>query len=172
MSAPDELRALARKYSVMRALRDAGAPDERAEDRRALRALAAEFPGALRELDTLPTDEIDHRRGALEAAAAGGPRAPWMDWLAAYHAEMRLALALKRRLAGGRALDAAALAEAAAESGLPVDDAHALAVAAPPHGRLNVVVFARLAARFGAPAKTIWDALFPPRKGDRPYRAH
>ena len=68
--APEALRALARKYRVMGALRAQGASDETAEERANLRQIAAEFPGALRELDTLPTEEIAARERALEAAAA------------------------------------------------------------------------------------------------------
>jgi hypothetical protein len=150
---------LARKYRLMLELRHAGAPDERAEDRARLRALAGEFPGALRELDTLPTDEIERRAQALES----GAREPWMEWLAGYHAVTRVALEVKRTLPNREAAIAAAR-----RSGL--DDAFVDAIAAPPHGRIMVVVFDRLAERFGVPAKQIWDTLFPTRKGERGYR--
>jgi hypothetical protein len=150
--------ALARKYRTMAALRRVGAPDERAEDRAKLRALATEFPGALRELDTLPTDEIDRRVAALETTAVE----PWMHWLCDFHTVMRAALEIKR------AIPAPEARSAAIRAGL--DDAFVAAVAAPPHGRLMVVVFDRLAKMHGVPAKQIWDTLFPPRKGDRAYR--
>jgi hypothetical protein len=201
MIAARALAALARKYEVMAALRaslplhqgsaapsddddagelaDAGEPS--AADRARLRALAAEFPGALRELDTLETAEIARRRDALAAAAAGGAVADWMAWMDGYHALMRAALAIKRRLAGAASAAESAKAAAtlatpvrdaiAADTGVAVDDAFVAAVAAPPHGRLNVVVFDRLAAATGIPAKRLWDALYPPRKGDRPYRS-
>jgi hypothetical protein len=193
-----ELAALARKYRVMAELRRtlpahpiadgeppagtarsfadqraANALDETPEQKGALRDLAAEFPGALRELDTLGSDEIERRRAALDAAAAGGAVAPWMAWMHGYHALMRAALAIKRRLAAGRTLDEHARAEIAAQSGAAVDDDLVRAVAAPPHGRLNVVVFERLGALHGEPAKKIWDALYPPRapeSGGRGYR--
>jgi hypothetical protein len=140
------------------------------DDRRRLRALAVEFPGALRELDVLPTDEIERRRAALEAAAAGGPVDDWMAWLCVYHQLMRAALAAKSRLGQAPDSNAATLAaEIAADLEVTIDDAFIRAVAAPPHGRLNVVVFARLGELFGAPAGAIWDALFPPR-GNRPRR--
>jgi hypothetical protein len=177
---PLELGALARKYRVMGELRralpahavagveDEPLPDETPEQKGELRQFAAEFPGALRELDTLASDEIDRRRAALEHAAAGGAVEPWMEWMHAYHALMRAALAVKRALARGP-LDDAARARLAA-AGSPVDDAFLDAVAAPPHGRLNVVVFSRLATQFSTPASEIWDALYPRRAGERPYR--
>jgi len=165
------LRALARKYEIMSELRASLPPavEPSADDRARLRALAAEFPGALRELDTLATDEIARRRDALTAAAAGGAVEDWMHWLDGYHAHMRAALAIKRALTGGAIAPDEQQAIARA-SGVPVDDVFVAAVAAPPHGRLNVVVFDRLAAATGVSAKTIWDTLFPPRKGDRAYR--
>ncbi|HZS40890.1 MAG TPA: hypothetical protein VFF06_28850 [Polyangia bacterium] len=173
MSGPAELAALARKYRVMAELRrtlpghalgeNDDALDETPEQREALRRLAAEFPGALRELDTLETDELERRRDALAAAAAGGAVEPWMRWLDGYHSLMRAALAVKRRLATRRPVDAEARAEIAAATGAAVDEELVRAVAAPPHGRLNVVVFERLGALHGEPAKKIWDALYPPR---------
>lgn len=151
--------ALARKYRTLATLRRAGAPDELAGDRAKLRAVAAEFPGALRELDTLPTEEIDRRAEAL----ASGASEPWMDWLCDFHAVMRTALGVKRALP-----DQAAALQAARADGL--DAGFVAAVEAPPHGRIMVVVFDRLAEMHGVPSKQIWDTLFPPRKGERGYR--
>jgi hypothetical protein len=129
----------------MRELRAGGAGAGDAEARAALRALAAEWPGALKELDTLPTDEIE-RRAAL--CAAGGDE-PWMAWMVRYHELMRAALAIRR-----------------GENG-DADEELVRAVKRPAHGRLNVVVFAALAREFGVEARTIWDALFP-RRGQAP----
>lgn len=138
----------------MRALRAAGAHGRTAAGRAELRAFSAEWPGALRELDTLPDDEIARRLDACEAAAAGGDEAPWMAWAARYHELMRAALALRR-----------------GERPAGVDEAFARAVARPRHGRLNVVVFAALGRELGLAPRALWDALFPPRgKADRPYR--
>jgi hypothetical protein len=106
-----------------------------------LRSLAGEFPGCLRELDTLGPDELARRAAAAAAAAAGGPREPWMDWIAAYHALMTEALGARAR---GEEI-------------------------APPEGRLNVMVLRALGARFGVPAATINGALFPVRRPS-PYR--
>jgi hypothetical protein len=160
---PNELRGLAGKYREMAELRRAGAPDETGEERARLRRLASAFPGALRELDSLPTDEIDRRAQVLEAAAEGAPVEPWMAWLHGFHTLMRAGLAVRLALADGKSPD-----EVAAMHG--VERSFVDAMRAPPHGRMMVVVFDRLAARHNVPAKTIWDTLFPPRRGERSYR--
>jgi hypothetical protein len=133
----------------MRELRLAAAHGHSAAARAELRAFAAAWPGALRELDTLPDDEIDRRLAACEA----GDDAPWLAWMARYHELMRTALAVRR----GEPVE--------------VDEAFARAVARPQHGRLNVVVFAALSSELGIAASTLWDALFPRRgRAPRPYR--
>jgi hypothetical protein len=134
---------LARKYAALaglRARRDAGeAPPSREE----LRALAGEFPGCLRELDTLGRAELVRRAAVAAAAAGGAAPEPWMHWIAAYHAAMAEALAA--RAGGGPRAKAG------------------------PEGRLNVVVLRQLALHFGVPAETIAMALFPVRRPS-PYR--
>lgn len=133
---PETLATLARKYRALVALRgrrDRGGP---AATRDELRGLAAEFPGCLRELDTLGPGELARRAAAVEAAAEGGPREPWMDWIAAYHALMAEALAAR-----GRGESVAA-----------------------PEGRLNVMVLRALGGRFGVVASTIAETLFPLRR--------
>jgi hypothetical protein len=131
----------------MRALRASGAgPTARAE----LRAFAAEWPGALKELDTLPSDEIEQR----VQLCADGADEPWMAWSLRYHELMRAALAIRR-----------------GERATRVDEEFARAVGKPPHGRLNVVGFAALAREFDVTAREIWDALFPRRgRAPRDYR--
>jgi hypothetical protein len=137
----------------MRELRAAGAGGEDAAARAALRAFAAEWPGALKELDTLPTAEIERR----VRACRDGSDEPWLAWMARYHALMRAALAI-RRGEPPREDDA-------------VDDELARAVTRPRHGRINVAVFAALAREFDRDAKEIWDALFPARgRARRDYR--
>jgi len=131
-----------------------GPPD--VETRRTLKQLAREFPGALRELDSLPTDEIERRLSALE----GGGDEPWMRWMARFHTLMRAALQMR-----ARPDEAAELAR-----GAGVDEAFAAAVKSPAHGRLMVVVFDRIAVEEGGERGALWDALFPPRKGPRGYR--
>jgi hypothetical protein len=151
---PDRLDAIARKYRALVALRGrrdgGGAPATRDE----LRALATEFPGCLRELDTLGPGELGRRAAAAAAAAAGGTREPWMEWIVGYHALMSEALAVRAQGAAGAAADRDALAAAAL---------------APPEGRLNVMVLRELGARFGVAAATIAETLFPLRRPS-PYQ--
>jgi hypothetical protein len=93
---PARIRALLGKYQAMRALRIAQhATAPRAE----LLALARAFPGALRELDQLPLEQIEARMQALEHVLATG-RAPeaWMALQSAYHGFMRAALRIRGRL--------------------------------------------------------------------------
>jgi hypothetical protein len=146
----DAATTLAEKYRRLLALRHAvgvGArPDEAA--RAELRAVARQWPGALRELDSLQTDELERR---AEACATGSDAA-WIGWMARYHELMRAALALRRGVIERT-----------------VDEAFAKAVARPQHGRLNVVVFARLATEVGRPAAELWNTLFP-RPGGAPRR--
>jgi hypothetical protein len=155
--------ALARKYAALvelRRRRDEGG-DPAGGGR--LPELAAEFPGCLRELDTLGRAELERRAAAC--AAADGPDEPWMAWIAGYHALMRAALAV--RVAPGARGGSAQVASQAA--GFPVDDAFVRDVLTPPGGRMGVVVLRALAARFGVPAATIAAALFPVRRPS-PYQ--
>ncbi len=69
--------------------------------------------------------------------------------MAAYHALMRRALALR----------------SGAPAELDLDHDFAAAIRTPRHGRMNVVVFEALARRFALPVATLWDALFPSRGG-------
>jgi hypothetical protein len=153
---------LAFKYDTLAALRrdrERGAP---VPPRDVFRALAAEFPGCLAELDTLPLDVIDARAAALRQAGEGAEPEPWMGWLAAYHALFRAALWIKPR-SGSR--DAERLAEeASAATGVPVDAAFARSVARPPGGRISAVVLAVLAAREGRDARDLARAIFPGRR--------
>jgi hypothetical protein len=169
----DAVTALARKYAALVALRrrrDGGGDPAGGG---ALKALAGEFPGCLRELDTLGLPELERRARACAAVAGGAVREPqtdWMDWIATYHALLRAALAVRdpARAAAARGdLDAlAALASSAA--GLAVDAAFVAAVLAPPGGRMGVVVLRALATRFGVAASTIAETLFPVRR-ESPY---
>jgi hypothetical protein len=164
-----DLGALERKYRVLselRARREAGEGQPTARER--LRALAREFPGCLRELDTLGAPELQRRARAAEAAARGGAREAWMDWIRAYHEVMRAALHIRASVSPKAALapeDQRRLAEdASAVAGVPLDESFVDAVRTPPYGRIGVVVLRALAARFGQPAETIARALFPVRR--------
>jgi hypothetical protein len=143
------LRALARKYERLASWRDRRDGDGPTATREELRALATEFPGCLRELDTLGAAELG-RRAAACAAAADDPAATelWMAWVDGYHALVRRALAAREARGRGEA----------------PGDAFAQAILAPPGGRMGVVVMRALAARFGVPAVTIAATLFPPRR--------
>jgi hypothetical protein len=166
----DELHALARKYRALVALRerrdqqqparpqpdDDSPPLSERTPAAVLRSLAREFPGCLRELDTLGAAELARRAARVEEAATGGAATePWMSWIARYHALMRAALAIRR--AGGRAAEGAGDAAEA-------DAAFVADVMAPPDGRVGVVVLRRLARDFGVPAREIAATLFPVRR--------
>jgi len=167
----DELLALKRKYDAIATLRLARARGGAVAERGTLRALAEEFPGALRELDTLPPAEVARRRRALARAARGGAIDPWMEWMVAYHATMRAALVIKVKLGKARpvsdAITRAVIDAAARGTGVRADRSFVESVACPPRGRLNVVVFAHLGQRFALPADEIWQALFPSRRAAR-----
>lgn len=171
---PGARSALARKYGALvelRRRRDAGGDPAGGG---ALRALAAEFPGCLRELDTLGLPELERRARMCVAQEANteadtettAEPEDWIAWIAAYHALMRGAFAVRdpgrASAARGDLLALAALASEAA--GVTVDEAFVSAVLAPPGGRVGVVVLRTLAARFGVPAATIAAALFPVRR--------
>ncbi len=136
----DRLRDLARKYEALAALRERRDGPGPAATRDELRALASQFPGCLRELDTLGGPEITRRAAACAAAAAGGPVEPWMAWIAAYHE-----------------LVAATLA---ARTGAPRRPRKP----GPERERLNATVLRALGERFGVPGLTIARALFPVRR--------
>ena len=136
-----------------------------------LRALAREFPGALRELDTVTLAEIDDRQRALAEAADTGRVEAWMGWMADYHTTMRAALIIKGvLLRSGDLSDPVVLCakeEASQRTGLSIDDDFVRNVAHPPQGRLNRVVFERLGRNFGVSPDQIWQALFPARRVGR-----
>lgn len=156
-----ELLALARKYGALAEIRRAAA----AADSAVLRALAREFPGALRELECLPLDAIDQRLDAVSFASDGAEPQLWIPWMVAYHARMRLALAVKHRLGVDQNLDDARAARVAlavaAELGCDCGEDFVERVAQPPGGRLNALVFELLEVEFGRPAAEIESALFP-----------
>ena len=115
--------ALVDKYSRMIALRASlgrGTPSH--ANRVLLRSLAAEYPGALRELEVLPTDHIESRL-AVARAAESGLVPEWLIWTARYHARMR-DLMVKRR-AGARSesgrMNVTAFRALAADFGVPID---------------------------------------------------
>jgi hypothetical protein len=167
-----DLMALARKYRALAELRRAQHRMSFSEVRAPLRELSREFPGSLRELDSLPLEEIERKGELLESAAHGAGFQPWMQWMHEYHLAMRAALAVKRRLAGRRTpSDALAFEIAGAvsvELGYRCDLEFVFAVAHPPQGRINPVVLRRLASMFDADPEALGRALFPARAAAHP----
>jgi hypothetical protein len=169
MSLRPHIPSLARKYRALIALRDARARDGAAAAPAQLRALATEFPGALRELDALPAEVLHARAAALEAVGAGAGVEPWMTAMAGYHALMRATLTIKRAYGpGGDPAAVGAAVDALREStGIALDGGDLAAIARPPRGRLGVFVFARLGAALGRPADELWQEAFPTGRLDR-----
>lgn len=168
----EELADLTRKYDALAHLRERREKGDGVAPRAELLALAREFPGALRELDTLPRAEIERRCASLRAALLGDTPASWMIWMTAYHATMRAALFIKARLAR-RPVSLSdetcrAIAEDAAQRfALPIDEAFVRSVARPPARRVNAAVFERLGRELGVPADEMWQALFPTHRASR-----
>lgn len=159
--APADLAALVRKYEVMRELRQSQHDHTAADARDPLRALSAEFPGALRELDVLDDPSLARRLAHARAARAGGAPEPWLLWMHAYHRCMSQLLAIKRALGGRRELDGpAALARELGPHQI-ADQELVQAVARPARGRLNEVAFAWLGAHFGVEPAQVRRVLFP-----------
>ncbi|MBN8610967.1 MAG: hypothetical protein J0L92_10310 [Deltaproteobacteria bacterium] len=91
---------LTHKYTEILTLRDAHARGEDPPDvRQRLRALAARFPGALRELDRLPREAIVEKLAQLARAEGAASLAPWMIAIDRYHRWLRVGL--RRRSALG-----------------------------------------------------------------------
>lgn len=134
-----------------------------------MRALAARFPGALREIDLLPDALLDARIAELEAVCgAGSPPPRWACAVADYHAWMRIALTLRREAGPGRDRARAirwieTLYRPAADEP-PPDEVRAVLhpVLHPPEGRLNRWIFTYLAPRHGLSPGELESEIFPP----------
>ncbi len=162
----DGLDALTRKYRTLRALRDARAQGGDVAPADVLRALAAEFPGALRELDVLDGDTLTARAEGTARALEDPARVePWMHWMVAFHRTLAAALALRRAMGTRRAVTAsrmaALVARATEVAHHPMDEAFVRAVARPEGGRLVGAVYAQLAARFAVDEGTLRGVLVP-----------
>lgn len=155
-----DLQALARKYRALGELRRGVLAPEPA----VLRALAREFPGALRELECLPLDAIDRRLASVVAATRGAPLEEWIPWMLDYHRHMRIALAVKRWLAGYGDHRRAAPDIARrvwVELHERCDTELVARIARPPAGRLNRLIFEQLEREHGRPAVELEAMLFP-----------
>jgi hypothetical protein len=140
---PDQAAAvvarLRSKYVELLGLRDAHARGEEPPDLRArLRALAAAYPGALRELDRLPRAAIVARLAELEGCSAGAPLAPWMLACDRVHHWLRVGLAMRAGGAGDERLRR------------------------PPGGRLVPVVLALVADELGLTPGEVASLVLPP----------
>ena len=147
----DELAALRAKYEEMLRLR---LDTSGADPRRAMAALASQFPGALREIDDLPVDALRGRSRELADAEAGGSVAPWMEAIHLFHVLTRGALCAKKWLGGRKVVDAAARAAFEGEAGGLCwgDDARLWAaelhrLASPPRGRVTELVYEAIGTR-------------------------
>jgi hypothetical protein len=151
--APKDLGALRDKYVELLRLRAEHAAPHPPDPRAALVALAARFPGALRELDATPLDELEARLATVERCLEGEPPPPWLVAVHHFHELTRGILATKRWLA---AEAPSAFEGALAAGSLPPEAgiwrAHLERIARPPHGRLLALVFDVLAAQLGTTA--------------------
>src|SRR5207247_10318472 len=100
------LEALADKYRRIAALRQAKSAGQPDPPRRWFAGFAAQFPGVLRELDTLTLDDIAPRERDLRAACERPETAEaWMRWVSAYHLQWREVLRIKRHVRRGQHVD-------------------------------------------------------------------
>jgi hypothetical protein len=136
-----------------------------------LAALAAAFPGALRELDSLPLSVIERRLASLRAVVLGSAEVErWMTLQIAYHGCMRAVLRLRRALlaSGERGFDdpLACLQRlayaAAADEPVPAwfSEAALRIIVSPPRGRLNPWVIDQVARDQAVSPEDVLQALF------------
>jgi hypothetical protein len=165
----DELVALRGKYEEMLRLRlDASGADPR----RAMAALASEFPGALREIDDLTLEALRLRVKQIALAERDGGAAPWMEAIHLFHVLTRGALCAKKWLAGRKAIDAEARALFEQEASALCWGTDALRwtgelhrLAAPPRGRVTDLVYEAMGAILDlSPDDARLLAFGPPRK--------
>jgi hypothetical protein len=147
--------------------------------------MAARFPGALRELDTLGQAELERRalaaaRAAHAISAPGHLRARtrrhvqvaeyWMPWIAAVHAVLRAVLVWRRRYGrskprpAARAGDRLSLPSGAGFAGFALTQRDEARLLCPPGGRTLPVVLALVARRFRVSEGVLARRLFPARR--------
>ncbi|HEY1695876.1 MAG TPA: hypothetical protein VGG39_27100 [Polyangiaceae bacterium] len=172
-----ELEGLRDKYGELLALRveHPGRCEDERDVRRRMAALAATYPGCLREIDDLALDEIRRRLAAVEAVLGGtGAAEPWMAAVSLFHGLARGALCTKRWLAGRKTVDpalAVAFGEAVGSLAFPeeargwTDDL--ARIASPPRGRLSDLVFARIAATLGTSERAARRLVFGTPRRER-----
>jgi hypothetical protein len=161
------LLGLADKYRVILRLRGSARPGDAAQARAEMAALAARFPGALRELDQLPQALIVARLVAIESALTAEVPEPWMLVQGSYHGFMRAALRIRRlwplRNGSRSQTPLAAMGYQAAEDEPPVERLgleELAAISRPPEGRLTLWVLAQVALDHGITSDEVHGALF------------
>lgn len=154
---PPELAALVDKYERLRALRAARATGEPPAPREALRALAARFPGALRELERATDAELEAREAAARRALEGGALAEATLVWALFHRHLLAALEARRPRP----------AEDASAGPLPHPEAAREPRPAPPAGRQSRAALERLVELTGLPRERVAEYLHlrPTREG-------
>ena len=91
-------RPLLLKYEEMLRLRREQSAGAGGDPTLALRALARAFPGALRELDAIPLDELERRAVHLAwVLSDAGAAEPWVEPMFRYHEILRGELAERAR---------------------------------------------------------------------------
>jgi hypothetical protein len=158
------------KYQEMLRLRRGDLDGSIPDPRPAMAALARSFPGALREIDRCPLEELErrvaHLKALLEQPDPPAPE-PWAPLVLRYHQLLRGALVVKRWLGGRRPSEGSVLTLTPEELlGLPHGgDALAwieelAALASPPRGRIAGLVVARLAREQGCSEAEVRRWLF------------
>jgi uncharacterized protein YjiS (DUF1127 family) len=164
----EQLARLRDKYQALRALR---VTRVEIAPRAEMSALAAAFPGALRELDRVPLPLIEQRLASLQAVVEGRePERTWMTLQIAYHGFMRAVLRLRRALLSvsdhdlsdsHACLQRLAYIPASDEPPLERLDTTALSIIRnPPGGRLNPWVMEQVARDLAVCPADIELALF------------
>jgi hypothetical protein len=165
---PEQLARLRDKYQALWQLR---ATRVEVPPKAEMSALAAAFPGALRELDRVPLPLIEQRLASLQAVVEGrAPLVAWMTLQIAYHGFMRAVLRLRRGLLSVSECDLSdpraclqrlAYIAASDEPAPERLDATALSIIrSPPGGRLNPWVMEQVARHLAVCPADIERALF------------
>jgi hypothetical protein len=166
---PQLAAALCCKYEKLCELRKRQQTDVAPRDE--MVALAAAFPGALRELDCLPLEELEQRMVALRAVVEGRAQLErWMVLQSSYHGFMRAVLRIRRQLLEQDQANAQLLyTPAFDEPPLARFDADALAaIRKPPRGRLNPWVVAQVSRDHAVSETCIENALWRAQLCARP----